>query len=77
MSRHKWTNTYFRGVETSSKQICVNCGIAKIPGCRFIATTYEVNGKIVYSPGPCNGSLKQPAKEAGDHANIPAEPGQD
>lgn len=63
--RHKWNNTYYRGVETSAKQICSYCGITKTPGNRFIATTYNVNGKIVYSPGPCSGKLKT-GREAGE-----------
>lgn len=55
-NRHRYRNTYFRGVETSSTQVCVHCGQLRQPGSRFVETIYTVDGKDSLKSGPCNGS---------------------
>ena len=49
--RHKWANTCFRGVETSSKQVCTVCGIQKDNS--FIPARYIVDGEVKYTAPKC------------------------
>lgn len=61
--RHKWDNTMFRGVPTSAKQICRNCGLIK-DNC-FIPAQYIRNGIIQYSSSDCTTpGIEQMVKES-------------
>lgn len=51
--KHKWRNTFFRGVENSSHQVCERCGAEKVKGSRFTPTYYLINGMPEHFPGNC------------------------